>query len=628
MRKARAYLFKWALVSLAIVAAASLSSCDTVMSLFGGGSTTKEPTLTVTPSYGNIIVGGMKKFTVSAKTSSGSQDGWYASSDNDSIAEVTDQTQYNFTVTARAFGQTSISVVSDSGKMKSVQVAVSGSVSGPPEVPTDLMVGSTSSYSINFTWGQSGDASSWDVQQSTDGNNFMQIAFNLASPTYTAIQLTPNTTYYFQVRARNSNGNSGWSVSMQGRTTVEGGGTSTNPVTESPTVFMGQVGSSNIEIKWYSIANAKYYEVARTSNGTTMTVASGYTNLSFTDTGLYSETTYSYQVRGGNDLPSTGPWSSWLPITTAASQSGITAPTAPTISVTGFDPISVTIGWSAVNGASAYTIYTSVDQVNWNNYTTVYNPATSFTIPNLQTGMTYFFKIQAWNNAGTSPDSNVASQETGGTVSTKAPPIPVGLSVSQSGTAPNIYPYLSWYQSNGAQGYKIYRQDPIAGTYMFINSTDQYTLYFQDTTQLTGGVNYYYKVQAWNAYGESNLDATDAISYYAPMSGTDLSAPYVFANGNDGKNWVQINWYSVYGASTYSIDYSTDEVNWAPAMNGTGISYTSYYFQGPTGTGMTTGQTYWFRVTAYDTTGHSAVSTAFSYAPPSGNTVPVTIKPY
>jgi hypothetical protein len=208
------------------------------------------------------------------------------------------------------------------------------------------------------------------------------------------------------------------------------------------------------------------------------------------------------------------------------------------------------------------------------------------------------------------------------------PQAPIGLSISQYGTAPNVYPYLTWYQSNGALGYTIYRQDPYYGTYSMVSSTDQYTTYFQDMAALTGGVTYYYKVSAWNSYGESTLPI-DGVSYYAPMSGNSLSPPNAFTNGSDGRNWVQVAWYSVTGASSYSVEYSSDEqATWNPAPSATGLGYTYYYFYGPTSNGMTAGQTYWFRVTAYDTMSHSAVSTPISYAPPTDIKVPVTIKPY
>src|SRR5262249_34902726 len=89
----------------------------------------------------------------------------------------------------------------------------SAPASGPPTAPSGLSATAVSSSQINLIWADnSSDESGFQIERSTDGVNYAQVATAGANITsYSNTGLSASTLYYYRVRAYNSGGSSTYS---------------------------------------------------------------------------------------------------------------------------------------------------------------------------------------------------------------------------------------------------------------------------------------------------------------------------------------------------------------------------------------------------------------------------------
>jgi chitodextrinase len=130
--------------------------------------------------------------------------------------------------------------------------------------------------------------------------------------------------------------------------------------------------------------------------------------MSYTDTGLSSNTTYYYKVSAYNSYGESSQ-SSYASATT-----GGTAPSTPssvTASVLGLSEGSISISWSSVSGASGYYIYRAYSSSG--TYSRVTSTSgTSYTDTYLGLNTTYYYKVSAYNSNGESSLSSSYAYET------------------------------------------------------------------------------------------------------------------------------------------------------------------------------------------------------------------------
>ena len=159
----------------------------------------------------------------------------------------------------------------------------------------------------------------------------------------------------------------------------------------------------------------------------------------------------------------------------------------------------VTLKWapSASGSPTSYTIYrgTISDGEANTPVGSVNGTTVTFTDTGLRNGTTYFYNVAANNSVGVSPDSNEVSTTPGATVT--VPPAPAGLAAAPG----NGSATLTWTPSSGATSYSIYRGTaPGAEGTTAIGTTSASN--FTDTG-LANGTTYYYKVTASNSAGTS-----------------------------------------------------------------------------------------------------------------------------
>ena len=381
-------------------------------------------------------------------------------------------------------------------------------------------------------------------------------------------------TYYYKVRALDANGTAGaWSsiVSVTYKQTLP-----------APTVTGGNDAQGRPTLKWNAVTGAAKYEVyrARSRSGeyikySTVTGTS-YTNTSYIENG----NTYYYKVRALKSDGTAGAWSSVVSVTYKQ--------TLPAPTVTGGNDTQgrPTLTWKAVTGAAKYEVYRARSlNGDYIKYSTV--TGTSYTNTSyIENGNTYYYKVRALKSDGTAGawSSIVSVTYRAASTGTLSAPTVTGGNDAQG------RPTLKWKAVTGAAKYEIYRSYSRDGSYSKY-STQTSTAY-TNSSYLTSGTTYYYKVRALDANGNAG-------PYSAAVSVTcrlKLSAPSV-TGGKDSQGRPTLKWNAVSGAAKYEVYRSASRSGtYTKYSTQTSTSYTNSSY-------LTSGTTYYYKVRALGSDG-------------------------
>ena len=192
-------------------------------------------------------------------------------------------------------------------------------------------------------------------------------------------------------------------------------------------------------------------------------------------------------------------------------------------------------------------------------------------------------------------------------------PVPVAPQGLQA-TAGDSQIALSWSASSGASSYTVYWN-----TSGSVSTSDASIDAGSNTqishTALTNGTTYYYRVAASNATGEGALSTEVSAT---PVAAVSIPAAPQSVQASAGDAEVTLSWSASTGASSYMVYWNTSgSVSTSDASinagSSTQISHTS----------LTNGATYYYRVTATNIAGVSALSTEVSATPDAVVSVPV-----
>ena len=84
----------------------------------------------------------------------------------------------------------------------------------PPATPSDLAVSETTASSATLAWSAVEGATSYDLQQSADGENWSALASGVTGTSYNWTGLSAESTQYARICAKNANGSSSWSEAV------------------------------------------------------------------------------------------------------------------------------------------------------------------------------------------------------------------------------------------------------------------------------------------------------------------------------------------------------------------------------------------------------------------------------
>ena len=442
-------------------------------------------------------------------------------------------------------------------------------------------------------WNAVSGAAKYEVYRSYSENGTYTKYSTTTGTSYTNTGYIENgNTYYYKVRALGSDGTAGaWSsvVSVTYKQTLP-----------APTVTGGNDSQGRPTLKWNAVTGAAKYEVyrARSLNGdyikySTVTGTS-YTNTSYIENG----NTYYYKVRALDANGTAGAWSSIVSVTYRAASTG----TLPAPAVTGGNDAQgrPTLKWNAVAGAAKYEVYRARSKDgDYIKYSTV--TGTSYTNTSyIENGNTYYYKVRALKSDGTAGAwSSVVSVTYKQTLS--APTVTGGNDAQGR-------PTLTWNAVSGAAKYEVYRARSKDGTYTKYSTTTGTA--YTNSSYLTSGATYYYKVRALDANGNAG-------PYSAVVSVTcrlKLTAPTV-TGGNDAQGRPTLKWNAVTGAAKYEVYRArSKDGDYIKYSTVTGTSYTNTSY-------IESGNTYYYKVRALGsdgTAGPDSTPVSVTYKAPFG----------
>jgi hypothetical protein len=427
---------------------------------------------------------------------------------------------------------------------------------------------------VDLAWSDNSvNESGYKVERSTDNITFTQIGTTAANATaYSDATVAQGTVYYYRVRAYNAVANSAYTASAN-TTTVLFAPSSLAASAATPT---------KINLAWADNAvNESGYKVERSTDNVTFTqiATTGANATSYSDNTAADGITYCYRVRAYNaatNSPYSDPSAATTPLAT---------PTV--LAASAASPTRVNLNWTD-NSAneSGYKIERSTDNITFVGIATTAANAASYSDPTVAEGITYYFRVRAYNAATTSAYGNVASAVT---------PLvaPSGLAaVARPDTAAVD---LSWADNSANEsGYRIERSTDNV-TFAEIGTTAANATSFSDSA-VAQGTRYYYRVRAYNAVAFSGYTA-------AANATTVLLPPSALAASAVSPTTINLSWAdNSTTESGFRIERSTDNLNFAD-IGTAGANATSY--------GDATasdGTTYFYRVRAYN----SATTSAYS----------------
>ena len=438
--------------------------------------------------------------------------------------------------------------------------------------PTGLALSVASATEIDLSWNAVADATSYKIERSPDNTAWTALApspaLTGASITYANTALTAGSTYYYRISAINSVGTSVASTVLH-----------TLTVPGAPTLTATASSVSQVNLSWTAPTSATSYVLQdSTDGGNTWTSLVTQATLSYSNTNLAADSSYKYRVTA---IDATGS------SVTSAVATALTLPVAPTgLTVTPVSPTVIDLSWNAKGDATNYKIERSPDNTAWTALApspALTGTSSTYVDTGLTAGNTYYYRISTIGPSGTSSPATAMHAQTYSNAPTLAGKI---ISASEID--------LSWNAPASATSYKLESsRDGSSWTTLNSPTTTSY-----NNTNLMADTTYYYRVSALNPTG------TSAISNVVNDT-TIPAAPTGVAATEASATEIDITWSAVPDATNYKIERSPDGTAWTtltlnPALTSSSVRYAD--------TGVTSGATFYYRVSAIDASGTSVAS--------------------
>jgi len=499
-----------------------------------------------------------------------------------------------FTDTALTSGTTyfyKISAENDCGESAKSSAVSETTVSCPtPAAPKNVSAEALSSSNIKISWGKVSAAVSYTVYHSTSESGTYDSIANTTDTIFPHTGLSPSSTHYYKVAARNSTCGEGAASARASAATPA----CTKPATPTNASATAQ-SATIIRLSWDGIPNAAYYAIYRSTSGSgTYSLIDTTAGRTFTNTGLTPASTYYYKVAAVNDCGESAQ-------STYASASTPTCPppAAPTnVSAESLSSTKIRVSWDEVNTAVSYKIYRSATS------TGTYSPvgstsgktSTNLTDEGLNPATTYYYKVTAESECMESAQS--VSYGLATTDCVNAPETaPTNVRAEETSTGIKI----SWNEVSGLGSWDYYNiyisETPNSGYY---RSTRVRGLYTEFTlTGIEPSTTYYIKISAENSCGESALSTNYASVTTESCNLPIPSTPTPTVSTSSSRS-VQVSWDEVDGAATYYVYRSTERYStyWTVGLGLTGTSFTD--------TTVTASTTYYYAVKSINACGGRA----------------------
>ena len=424
-----------------------------------------------------------------------------------------------------------------------------------PGVP--VLVSPTSS-SINqplltsLRWNAVSKATSYHLQVSTD-SPFHTLMYNdslIADTSRFVGSLNYNTTYYWRVRSKNSNGSQGFSDVWSFRTAMK--------LPEIPVLALPPSSSINqpviTSLRWNAVSNATSYRLQVSTDSPFKVVVHEDSTIADTSrqvVGLKNNTHYYWIIQAAN-VAGTSAYSDVWSFTTT-----IGAPITPTLispsSASVNRPTNATLHWKPIANATAYSIQVATDSpFDVKVYDDSTLTDTLYQLSNLLYNTKYYWRVSARNIGGSSSFSEVWNF----TTMMQPPEIPLLFSPASALTNQPTKTLLCWNSSPGSTVYHIQLAlDSPFGTTVFEDSSHADTSV--TISNLKNETKYYWRVRGRN---NSGFSAFSTIWNFTTMMAVPNVPSLVFpmnAAGNE-PNTLALKWNPALHAQSYHVQVSDD----------------------------------------------------------------------
>jgi len=266
-----------------------------------------------------------------------------------------------------------------------------------------------------------------------------------------------------------------------------GGGATAPPAVPTNVAASDGTSTTSVAVTWTAVSGATSYTVYRsTSSGVQGSVIGSPTTNSFADTSATPGTTYYYGVTASN-----GAGASAL----SAQDSGFIALSPPGVPTNvaasdGTSTSTVTVTWTAVSGATSYTVYRSTTAGVQG--TLIGSPTTNSLVDTTPTpGTTYYYGVTASNSAGTSAlstqNSGFAAVASGGSLAGLVVPVTSPVNLTTVGTSD--WAHWAGYDHKATGGSQISNFTMVGGQPASLYGNDPRTLTWTDGTPTASGSN-------------------------------------------------------------------------------------------------------------------------------------------
>ncbi|WP_080055422.1 fibronectin type III domain-containing protein [Spirosoma aerolatum] len=458
----------------------------------------------------------------------------------------------------------------------------------PAGIPQNVKAVATSTTQISLSWDAVSGASGYQLERSLNGTDgWQQIGPSPATATtFVDNGRSPNTRYYYRVRALNSAGAPGDYSGVVNAITPD------VPPADPARLTITAFTYNQVSLQWADLSgNETGFQVDRSPDGTSWTkigdVAQNATT--YTDQSVAPQTHYYYRVRAVNAAGLSNP----------SNTVDVTTPVGPPIAAqdlkaTATSTTQISLSWSAIPNAVTIVIERSPDGAgSWNPLTTVAGTTTTYTDNGLTPNTRYYYRIRATNVSGTGPNSNVADALTPDV----PPKEPAGLTAKVISTSQIN---LSWTdQSTNESGFELERATGTNGSFQKIADLPANTTTYEDKA-LADNTQYCYRVRAKNAAGPSAY--TDPACATTPLAppGTPVNLTAEVVDYDQ----VKLNWPAVSASAVnVRIERSTSPSGPFQEIKTVPASQTTY-----TDAGLQEFTTYYYRIQASNTAGSSGFS--------------------
>lgn len=378
-------------------------------------------------------------------------------------------------------------------------------------------------------WSGDSNAVSYRLERSVGSiDSFTDYQLGIANTNYLDTSITNDQSYYYRLSVDYGSGVYGWPSA------IVSGMPHSNP--SSPFNLVVMANDQLPQLSWSAPTHYAGFNIYRASS-----IGGPYTYLARVATTYYTDFSPLHSM---NYYYITAQWGTGQ---TAATnivnfRGGLVTSVAANA-----DASSIALTWSSLSGINSYSVLRATQSKG--PYTEVYNGASvSYSDSSASANVGYFYVVIGKYLDGTQTQY---SNEVSGMLTSSNIPSSLTVLSTTSGSV-----RLTWANIKNATTYKIYHSVNSAGPFTSFQSATTNTINY---TGLLGQTRYYFVVSSIVSGAESTKSSfIEAYTYGVP--GAPMLSP--------GNNLVNIQWSSVTGASSYTLERTQDGVNFTVLASG------------------------------------------------------------